>query len=105
MTCTSGAMFAAMKKTATWKTSTRMPVQTSERGATTASRTGRMMALRTAITTTISTAPIGRSITMDGTSHSVTRKEITETTRTMIRRLISAAGPPRHSRSTLIWVR
>ena len=64
-----------------------------------------MMALRIAITTTISTAPIGRSITMDGTSHCVTRNEITETTRTMIRRLISAAGPPRHSRSTLIWVR
>ncbi len=98
-------MFAAMKNTATWNTSTRIPVQTSERGATTASRTGRMMALSTAITTTISTAPIGRSITIDGTSHSVTRKAITETTRTMIRRLISAAGPPRHSRSTAIWVR
>ena len=93
-TWTPGTMFAATRKTSTWRTSTAIPVRISERGATRASTTGRTTALSSAITMTTIDAV---EEPVDGDARAGARRSpgtrSAETTRVMSRRL-SERPPP-----------
>ena len=94
----------AAQNTRIWITRTAIPVRISDLGARNASTTGRTTAFNAAIRTMTSTAPIGWRIWMDGSSQSVIRKAMIETSRTITSRLIRAPRPPRHWRRTRICV-
>ena len=99
-TWTPGTMLAETRNTRIWSTRTETPVRISDRGATSASTTGRTSALSSAMTITTITPSRTRSTVMFGSSQAVARNEIVETTSVMIRRFRSALRPPRHSHST-----